>query len=175
MAVFPQAQEDEVEAGRTRGGGSEKLPEPRFIAPGALPRRGAAVHGMHLARGDGHLPEQRLPGHKGVAPGIVGGDAALIPPEDVGPGPVHPFPVGSRGQQLISAPGGGAPGQGDAEAAPGRHRLPGDADQQLRGAPAQGLRIIEDADQVCPLVGELRFFGVLWFLLRGRPRLPYTI
>ena len=87
MAVFTQAQKNEVKDGETIPVRRKEFPQLLFVS-------GRCFHGVHLARHpvdvgrrDGDMIEKEFPGHPVVAVRVIGGHASLIPPEEMDAGP----------------------------------------------------------------------------------------
>jgi hypothetical protein len=107
---------------------------------------------MDLVPGEGNLIQQGLPGHPGVAPGIIQGHTPLISPKNVHLCPRHLVPPGRFGEQFISPPGGLPAGEGHGESAPGRHRPAGLPQETIRRSLTQSFQVRKDLDQACTMV-----------------------
>src|SRR5207302_1132197 len=119
VTVGPHAEQDQVQGrGRSLGIDLEAAGDGELIVPRRAIEIGIlAAHPMHERRGGADLVEERGGGRAVIRVRMLGGNGALVTPEELHPPPVDRVPEGRRREQFIEAPGGRASRQGDGESA----------------------------------------------------------
>jgi len=117
-----------------------------------------AVHAVNLLGLEGDVIEERFAGHAEVALCVVGGDGALVDPEEVEVIPGHaPAPglvgIGEQGKGSLWS---GTAADGDAGAAMSGNRFSGHLDKILSGASSSGGRVWLDIVFDAELSGHTR-------------------